>query len=231
MEKIDITKLPQSNKAETLAKIRKYLHINHILGIDKTIFWIYFGFFLLSIATTLPSLFIQNTLTSIGMSFGSGTTAAIFLAYFLELRAEKIKVREDVKVHNETLNNIYLAAYSICKSPRPLIQTNEMNDKLLPLLKGREEFDKQRFQSIEHEINKYLVRFGNRVDKHLKSDMIRIIKQTSSFEEEFAKLDSAETILNATDSVKMFYCLLMKGIPERFEQIIDENFLLRHWLG
>lgn len=217
--------LAEQNKDKKAAhkRLKKYLNVKSILWVNRIDFVIYITAFIVSIISIIPYFFADDTLQTVLMSFGCSLLGAVLLAYFLALRSERTRLAVEAQNHNKILFRIYGLIYSICSNQNPNIATGNINNAMLPFLKGRENLVKKVLNELEVAISEYLGKYGNYIDEELYDYLCKLNNQIVEFENNCARIDSV-------GCAQAMYTFFIVGIPKWFEENFNEEFILKHYI-
>lgn len=225
MKKIEDFMNDSIDKNDARRRLKQYLNIKNILGINRCDFWIYLVFLLISILTIIPYCFCQGAFQSILMSFGCSMLGAVLLAYFLALRSERTRIQSEALKHNKMLYEIYGLVYSVCESPNPLVSSDQVSHAMLPFLKGREKHDEKVFVELTDILNEYFSLYGEYIDKDFFEELKELGSQINEFSNNIARVNALNNDVNT------IYQSLIVGIPDWLNNHMNEDFIKKHYIG
>lgn len=227
MKRLEDIDTRQINKKEARRRLKQYLNLTTILGINKTDFMIYLIFFIISIVAIALYFFKQNTFSNVTMSFGCSMLGAILLAYFLALNNERISIQSKAIQHNKLLISIYGLMYSICASNNP--QISNVTSSILPFLKGRERHDEMVFEKLEVLITDYIDSYGYYIEKSFYDELVKLKSMVHEYQLNIARIHSSN--IDDNSLADALYTFLIIGVPSWFENTITENFIINHFIN
>lgn len=227
MKRLEDIDTRQINKKEARRRLKQYLNLTTILGINKTDFMIYLIFFIISIVAIALYFFKQNTFSNVTMSFGCSMLGAVLLAYFLALNNERMAIQNKILQHNKLLIDIYGLIYSICASNNP--QISNVTSSVLPFLKGRERHDEIILGRLEALITDYLDSYKYYIEHSFYDELVKLKSMVHKYQLNIARIHSSN--IDDNSLANALYTFLIIGMPSWFENNITENFIINHFIN